>query len=326
MKLTIKEIAIIVSGLFIPFVAAEIVARKILIYKNIPIGRDSSLQVAERYTDTSTPEFSPIFHHISAAETRILNDIQSSDEEFNLILGDSWMHLAFNGSTTFRHKDVTTYVLAQPGWSPLIYRSILQSIQLNKARRILIFLDNTDPGDDWCRYKHKTTQAPSGKYYVNGTRSDINSTLFDPIYSAYLGHSQESFALAKISKILLYKKALSLIAIPNESVCGVDEILGWMHSLKPSKLILDYFSNTLSSIQSHVNRNSFEELVIIALAYPQPHNSITPILHLCEYTHCDGSFVIKQIAIDDPLIPVDRWGHLSQKAYAKIRSKVLELL
>lgn len=307
--------------------ALEYTARNILNQKKIPF-RIQDVERIRPSLDAYRLRYSRTYHHVSNKELHLLAEINANTETFDLILGDSWIHLAFKGSKRIISNGRKTYVIAQPGWSPMIYRSILSAIKTDHLGNVLVFLNETDPGDDACRYRRKISPFENNSYAIDGSLVESSSTLFYPDYSTYLLRGVEPLAIIKLSKILLLKSLLNALYLPNMSKCGTHEIFAWQNdstgSAQRDRLA---FISVLSDLQrlSSRKQDGTPRLILTALSESVPPNKHT-VSELCSTMTCPDGIHVEPLIITNLSNPVDTWGHLSSLDYQKLRHKILDRL
>ena len=186
------------------------------------------------------------------------------------IFGDSWgaglkhneklnktIETARNGSTSIRITGVVSY---SPLLMLLAYRDRLKALDKHPDE-IAIFIDQTDIGDDWCRYRPYVIRDHEGKLAGVTRNNLLNLSGGTALVSYYkiLGNIRSGIAYAITSRAhLLSTQSMEL---PGISGCSYNDLLTFQRGLKhsdngsPTKDQLEYFKDNLKAFIQEIKTN-----------------------------------------------------------------------
>ena len=203
----------------------------------------------------------------------------SEGEDIIWILGDSWIaRLNENHFENFEeklNKDYSTLrIFSNSSWSPLLYTLVLKNrfnLYNEKPDKVVIYLDQTDIGDDYCRYRPLVERDEKGilkrvhinKFITYNNHDFVNDNLFR------VNNSGIMYALRYLVYRIFYKIR---IFVPGLNICEYEDLVAWHRE--------DQKSRNGSSLQEY--ENYFQKTVndlIKELKRINPKVSILLITH-----------------------------------------------
>ena len=181
-----------------------------------------------------------------------------SNQENILIQGDSWAEQML-AETSFEViqtiADKNDYGLINAGtssYSPSLMRSQLQILRDDfkiQPKHIVAIIDNTDMGDELCRYKDKQYVDESGNKYVHAFKKDEQNEIYALWH--FIEHQN-----------IYYSNTFNLIKLFRMSMNSLDYRKGNFDLPESHKTRLERLSDLpvweASRIQSIVNKNRFD--------------------------------------------------------------------
>ena len=329
-----------ISGVFIPIflavifssISLEIFSRFLLHSKNIEW---TSKGISSNAKPSTTYVSSHLYHHISLKSLNTLQNILSSKSDYILLLGDSQIQQAFGNHDSLVINNLPVFTLAEPGWSPLIYNAILSHLDIASTPRLVyIYLDETDPGDDFCRYskllnKNHSSSSDYQIIAVNGSNPLSVNTIFDPILSSYVQSNSENFALIKLLKLIFYRLSKSLLLSPYDTQCSISEVFAWRNTNIDTAVSHPSIINFVDNLNNLRKISSFRlnsKLVLGASSetLPKTRPSLSSISSLL----ISGSYFIplQPLRFNKYYPDTDKWGHLHHNDQVNLRNAILETI
>ena len=286
-----------------------------------------------------------------------------SQSEFNnnnnenevLFLGDSWFeqlasyNLSSRGIKNYFKKKRTNYFNAGiTSYSPSVmliqYQILKQDFNL-KPKIVVVYIDQTDFGDEICRYKNNKIFKNNKLYAIKDffimpriiNFSKINNK-YDNLFLKELYffnyYLREKFFLALNKFKKFFNKNKNLYG------CDINKILSYL--IEPTKKDLNYFNNSISELLNFIKTDNFvEKILIVTFPHRNHMNNITNLKNLEDFNidvanivnnylsenqsdiiyHLNFSDLIKKekVVLDDnDFIPNDFGSHLIEDAHHSI--------
>ena len=242
--------------------------------------------------------------------------------------------------------------IAESSWSPLLF-TIAYKDRVGRYREnpdiAVFFIDQTDIGDDYCRYRPYVVRDSSGKVY-GVLRSEFHEFRGAPRWRLHLALAQHSsgikLALQRFLHVLYY---LFVPGINFLSDCQYDELMAWQLGIdsspsgSPTNDYPSYFQVSLGELDQAVSSASTSTKIIFIthdwaqhdLAFSDKRsfvNNIRSIVYEYSLTrkdkithlHVKTSDYGEQEAANIYRYPSDRFSHL--KNYSLLSRKIASAL
>jgi hypothetical protein len=226
---------------------------------------------------------------------------KSSQNNF-LIQGDSWAEQIENKSANAVVKSIAVknnYGMINAGtssYSPSLMRSQLQILRDDfniHPTHVVAIIDNTDMGDELCRYRDKQYVDKTGNAYVHAfTRDDQNTvySLWKFTQNQKIYHQEDTFNLVKLFRLAVNGLDYRIRALTthneSNSKCGWSKIASPMvNGISSGERI--YLKNIINEYIKKV----FDENVISLYIVTHPHRG-----------HVNGQYILSVKEIIDEVI------------------------
>jgi len=272
-----------------------------------------------------------------------------------LFLGDSWIQqmLEYQQSKNyitnyFREKKINYYNAGISSYSPTImniqYQILKNDFDL-KPKIVVLYIDQTDFGDDVCRYK-------KNKEFVNGKLYGVKDYFFTPraISMSKIDKKHNSAFLKDLAQFNFYIGERFFLGINkfkkiiknNKNIYGCDmqDIASYL--VNPTTSDIDYFRNSTKDLVDLLsNDKQIDQILIVtfphrnhlkhvlnannygnynysvedAVDYYISNNDSEKIIHLkfSEYLNKN-----KKLINQKSFVPMDKTSHLSENSHSKI--------
>ena len=154
--------------------------------------------------------------------------------------------------------------IAESSWSPLLFR-IAYNHRLNIYEEtpdiVVFFIDQTDLGDDYCRYRPYVLRDKFGNL-TGVVRSEFNEIGGSKRWSIHLAFAEHSSGIKLTLQRLIHSLYYSFVpGIIGLNDCSYDELMAWQvgknysPSGAPVENYLRYFKKTLSELAKNISEN-----------------------------------------------------------------------
>ena len=284
------------------------------------------------------------------------SEFNNNNNEYEvLFLGDSWVEqlVAYNLSSReiknyFKKKRTNYFNAGITSYSPSVmliqYQILKQDFNL-KPKIVVVYIDQTDFGDEICRYKNNKIFKNNKLYAIKDffimpriiNFSKINNK-YDNLFLKELDffnyYLRERFFLALNKFKKIFNKNKNLYG------CGINKILSYL--IEPTKKDLNYFNNSISELLNFIKTDNFvEKILIVTFPHRNHINNVTNLKNLEDFNidvgnivnnylsenqsdiiyHLNFSDLIKKekVVLDDnDFIPNDFGSHLIEDAHHSI--------
>lgn len=262
----------------------------------------------------------------------IFNKITNGFKETILFQGDSWFELLndYTESKNFLKKNLKDFTLYNSGVSS--YSPSLMHVQLNylininkiKPSYLVTYIDQTDIGDENCRYKYlkkyddnnNLISVPYEEYPVSGKILNIDEMIkLNEILLKNSNNLSKSFNYTnyRISKMLVRIKKMFLIKIfnyPYVKACHFDKIVKSLEESKNEEI--KFFENSLREYFNSIKQIKYIKKIIV-VTHPHKNHFINKNLRL------NVSDIVNNVIKEYP-----QFEHLNFSNYVK-DNKIFEI-
>ncbi len=220
-------------------------------------------------------------HHDDFYSDLKINLGNNSKNQSIWILGDSWAsgikENELRNKTLEQQislKDISSVKLIGEGsWSPLIFNLVYRhrkNYYQEKPSKIVFFIDQTDIGDDYCRYRPNVLRSKDNKLigvvYPKDAGGNGNVGLILGNYKAF---GEEKSGIIYLFVREAQKFIASKTSIPGLNSCNYYDLLPYQNGLKKSpngsdvKDYIAYFRSNLNNLIDEINLDSPQTQIIL---------------------------------------------------------------
>tara|TARA_B110000971_G_C19961372_1_gene478141 strand:+ start:75 stop:1214 length:1140 start_codon:yes stop_codon:yes gene_type:complete len=275
-----------------------------------------------------------------------------------LFLGDSWIEqmLVYQQSNNyienyFKKNKINYYNAGISSYAPTVmniqYQILKDDFKL-KPKMVVLYIDQTDFGDEMCRYKQN-------KEFVNGKLYGVKDYFFTPrlIAMSKIENKYKISFLKDLAQFNFYiKQKISLLTNKFQKIfknnkniygCNSNNILSYL--INPTASSVEYFRNSTKDLVDLLNNDSqIEQILIVTFPHRNHLNHVSNANDYGDYnysvedavdyyilnnvsekiTHLKFSKYLNkntELINEKSFIQMDKFSHLTENAHSKIFTK-----